>query len=72
MRITVRVKPRSRQEKIEKIDEINYIISVKEPPVEGKANKAVVKALAQYFKTAPSNISIIGGETSKIKVIEIG
>ena len=71
MRITVRVKPGSKHAEIQKIDEQNFIISVKEPPIEGRANKAVVKALAEYFGKAPTQISIIGGHTSKIKVIEI-
>ncbi len=72
MRITVRVKPGSKHSGIEKIDEQNFIISVKEPPIEGRANKAVIKALAEYFGKAPSQISIVSGHTSKIKIIEIG
>lgn len=72
MRITVRAKPGSRKELVEKIDDSNFIISVKEPPIEGRANKAIVKALAEYFKTSVSNVQIISGHTSKIKIIEIG
>ena len=71
MTITVRVKLGAKHEKIEKIDGENFIISVKEPPIEGRANKAVIKALAEYFRKAPSQISIIAGLASKIKIIEI-
>ena len=50
--INVKAKPNSREEKVEKIDENNFIVSVKEPPEKGKANEAIRNALAVYFKTA--------------------
>ncbi|HXK32328.1 MAG TPA: DUF167 domain-containing protein [Candidatus Paceibacterota bacterium] len=71
MKIFVKAKPSSREEKIEKVDEINFIVSVKEPPKQGKANKAIIKALAEYFKIAPSCVSLISGFSSKQKVFEI-
>jgi len=71
MKINVKAKPNSKQEKIEKIDEQNYIVSVKEPPEKGKANNAIKNALAVYFKTGSSNIKIISGYTSRNKIIEI-
>ncbi|MFN7181773.1 MAG: DUF167 domain-containing protein, partial [Planctomycetota bacterium] len=43
MKISVRVKCCSREYKIEKIDDKNYIVAVKEPPAEGKANRAVIE-----------------------------
>lgn len=71
MRINVKAKPNSREEKIEKIDENHYVISVKEPPIKGKANEAVKNALAVYFKTRSSAVKIISGYTSRNKIIEI-
>lgn len=71
MRITIRAKPRARKESIEKIDEENYIVSVKEPPVEGRANKAIIKALAGYFKIPSGNVFIVSGQTSRIKIIDV-
>ncbi|PJA37619.1 hypothetical protein CO181_02780, partial [candidate division WWE3 bacterium CG_4_9_14_3_um_filter_43_9] len=50
MKIFVKAKPRAKNEKIEKIGEDCFKVSVKEPPEEGKANQAIVKALAEYFK----------------------
>jgi uncharacterized protein YggU (UPF0235/DUF167 family) len=44
---------------------------VKEAPEKGKANHAVLKALADYFGTSLANIKIISGSTSKLKVIDI-
>ena len=71
MKIFVKARPSAREEKVEKIDEQNYIVWVKEPPIEGKANNAIKNALAVYFKTGSSCIKIISGHTSRNKIIEI-
>jgi len=39
--------------------------------VAGKANEAIIRALAKYFDTAPSRIKLIAGQTSKQKLFEI-
>ncbi len=71
MKIFVKAKPRVKEEKIQKIDESHYLVSVKEPPVKGEANRAIIKALAEYFKISPSRVNIVSGHTSKNKIIEI-
>jgi uncharacterized protein (TIGR00251 family) len=71
MRINVKAKPGSREEKVEKTDENNFVVSVKEPPEKGKANDAIRNALAVYFKTGSSRVKIISGYSSRNKVIEI-
>jgi len=71
MKIFVRVKPKAKEEKVIKVSDKNFKISVKEPPEKERANRAVLKALADYFATSQSNIKIISGSTSKQKIIEI-
>ncbi len=71
MKIIVKTKPGSKENKIEKIDEANYIVHVKEPPINGRANVALIKLLAEYFDVSPSLIEIISGYMARIKVIEI-
>ena len=71
MKINVKAKPSSREEKVEKIDEQNYVVSVIEPPEKGKANDAIRNALAVYFKTGSSRVKIVSGYSSRNKVIEI-
>ena len=56
---------------MEKIDEVNFKVQVKEPPVEGRANMAVVKALADYFGVPQLNVRIVSGFASRLKTIEI-
>jgi hypothetical protein len=71
MKISVKAKPNSKEEKVEKIDDENYIVSVKEPPIKGKANEAIRNALAVYFKTSSSRVKIVSGFSSRNKIIEI-
>ena len=71
MKINVKAKPSARGEKVEKIDEQNYVVSVVEPPIKGKANEAIRNALAVYFKTGSSRVKIVAGYTSRNKIIEI-
>ncbi|MBI4688611.1 MAG: DUF167 domain-containing protein [Nitrospirae bacterium] len=70
MRISITVKTVSHKEKIEKADR-GYIVYIKERPVEGRANKAVINLLSEYFDVPKSQISIHSGMKSKQKIIEI-
>ena len=71
MKIFVKAKTNAKEEKIKKIDGRHFAISVKEPPVEGKANKAAIRVLAQFFNVSQADVKIISGHSSKNKVIEI-
>jgi len=70
MKLFLTVKPNAKQEKIEKINETHFVIAVKEPPVKGMANKAVLEALANYLGVSNSCLKIISGHTSRQKVVE--
>ena len=52
-------------------DEEWYSISVKERPVEGRANEAITKLLAAHFKVSRTQVRLISGAISKRKVFEI-
>jgi len=71
MKIKVIVKPNAKQEKVEKILEAEYRVFVKALPQKGKANEAVVKALASFFGVPKSAVQILTGFHSKRKMIEI-
>ena len=43
MRVTIHVKPNAKQVKVEEIGLREYRVAVKSPPVEGKANEAVIE-----------------------------
>lgn len=44
---------------------------VRERAVEGAANDAVVKLLAEYFHIPKRSITIVRGRTSRTKVVEL-
>jgi len=71
MKIFVNVRPNSKTLKIEKIDKTHFNVWVKEPPKEGKANKAVIKAVAECLNISKYMVNIISGAFSRQKVIEI-
>ncbi|PIT88970.1 MAG: hypothetical protein COU27_02835, partial [Candidatus Levybacteria bacterium CG10_big_fil_rev_8_21_14_0_10_36_7] len=45
--------------------------AVKEPPVGGKANHAIIKALSEYFKVPLTGVRLISGHTSRQKMFDI-
>ena len=71
MIITVHVKPRSRKNAIEWIDEETAKISVSAVAEKGKANDAVIDLLSEDLKIAKSLITIVRGKTTRIKQVEI-
>lgn len=70
MKISVKVKPRARVEKVDK-QKGGLVVFVKAEAKEGKANKAVAKALAAHFEVAKSRVRLISGARSKTKLFEI-
>lgn len=67
----MKVKPRAKKNEIEKIDEVNFIVSVVAPPEKGKANQVVINLVADYFGVSQNMVNIIFGMTSRNKIIEI-
>ena len=71
MKIFVTVKPGAKREEIKSADGTHLTVSVRAQAHEGKANDAVIRALAEHFAVPPSSMSIVTGRTSRRKIIEI-
>lgn len=71
MKVSVIVHPNAKKERIEKDLLDNLHVWVNAPPLDGKANKAAISALADYFKTSKSDIKLISGAKSKYKIFEV-
>lgn len=71
MKLFITAKTRAREAHIEELDPIHLVVSVKEPPVDGKANAAILRLLAKHFGIPQSSMRIIIGLQSKEKVIEV-
>lgn len=70
-RYKVTAKPGSKNPSIKHIESNHYEIAVRERAEKGKATTAVRKALAGHLQVAPSRLSLIMGETSKVKIFEL-
>ena len=71
VRIVVKVQPRARKTELAgKIGDA-YKLRLAAPPVDGKANDACVRFLAERFGVAQSAVRIVQGFSSRMKVVEI-
>jgi hypothetical protein len=71
MRIYVKVIPRSSKNSVEKISQGEYKVKLTAPPVDGEANKMLIKVMAEYFGVSKGLIEIIGGKSTRKKLVEI-
>jgi len=68
MKIKIKVKPNSLEQKIERISENEYFASLESSADKNKANIELLKLLKKYFK---KEIRIVSGLTSRDKIIEV-
>ena len=71
MKLTIKIKPNSRENRIEKKEDTVWTIRIKVPAVENKANEELIDFLGEELHVPKSHITIIRGHTSKTKIIEI-
>ncbi len=69
-RIKVFVRTRSSKEGFE-VDEEGLVFYTSEPPIAGRANAALIKALSRALGVPASRIEIVYGLRDKSKVVEI-
>ncbi len=46
-------------------------LSLTAPPIEGRANEAVIEFLAAFLKVPRSSVTIASGQTSRAKVVRV-
>ena len=70
--LAIRVTPRaSHNEIVEILSDGTVRIRLTAPPVEGKANEALVEFLSNILDVAPSRIEIVAGVTGRDKLVSI-
>ena len=70
----VHVKPGSRRGPLVLTDPANateLTVYLREKPVDGAANQALIQVLADHFRVAKTQIVIRRGHTSRLKQVEI-
>ena len=70
MKINVKVHVRAKRTRLTGGPE-EYKLEVTAPPVEGKANDAVIEFFARGLRLPRSNVRIVAGEHSRRKVVAI-
>lgn len=71
MILNIKVIPKAKTNCIQKLN-ANYLkVRLAAPPVNGKANKELIEILSEYYKVKRSQISIMRGERSGNKIVEI-
>jgi uncharacterized protein (TIGR00251 family) len=71
MTITVKVHAGAKKDLIQRVDDKNYKVSTTTTPQKGKANQAVTNQLSKYFKVKKSQIILLKGELSPLKIFEV-
>ena len=71
MQIFVHANPRSKKPFVKQVDATHFVVAVSELPLDGKANHAIVIALAKHLKIKRSDVILLRGEKSREKVFSI-
>ena len=71
MRFPVKVVPRAKKTGIAPTADGTLVVKVREPAEDGKANDAVIAALAEHFKVKPRAVTIVHGHASRRKLVEV-
>lgn len=70
--LAVRVTPRaSRNEIVEVLSDGTVKVHLTAPPVEGKANEALIKFLADVLGVAPSRVDVVAGAGGRDKLVSV-
>lgn len=71
MKVSIKVKPNAKENRVEEIGENQFLVKVKAPPKENRANQEVIETLAEYFEVPRSRVSILTGLKSSQKIVKI-
>lgn len=76
VRLAVRLTPKAASDRIVGVIENGrggwaLKAAVTAPPVQGKANMALIKLLARHFGLKPRDLAVVSGATDRAKVIEV-
>lgn len=69
--VKVKVKPGAREEGLTQLADGSWLASVKAPPVDGKANAALIALIAAHFGVRKAQVNIRSGGGARIKRVEI-
>ena len=69
--LKLKVKPGSRDESLIEQADGTWLARVKAPPVDGKANAAVISLVAAHFGLRKAQVSIRSGASGRLKRVQL-
>ncbi len=69
--LSVRIQPRASRNGIVPMEGGGLKIRLTAPPVDGAANEALVRFLADVFSVSKSQVEIVSGHTSRDKIVRV-
>lgn len=69
--LKVKVKPGSRVDELVQLEDGSWQARVKAPPVDGKANAAVIGLIATHFGLRKAQVTLRSGASGRLKLFQI-
>lgn len=69
--LTVKATPRASRNEVIGLDPQGLRVRLQAPPVDGKANAALVELLAKALSLPRRAVAVVGGESSRLKRIRV-
>ncbi|MDX2221027.1 MAG: DUF167 domain-containing protein [Burkholderiales bacterium] len=69
--LSLKVKPNARHARLTEQADGTWVAEVNAPPIDGKANEAVIALVAAHFGVPKSRVDIKSGASSRLKRIQI-
>lgn len=75
LRVTIRVRPGASRTRVGgtygSVEAPALVVAVSARPVDGAANEAVVTAVAKAFGLRPRQVTLVAGERSRTKILDL-
>lgn len=65
--LQVKVKPNAREDRLNLGDDGIWLAQIKAPPVDGKANQALIALIAAHFGVRKNQVVLKSGASSRLK-----
>jgi uncharacterized protein (TIGR00251 family) len=69
--LRIKVRPNSRVEELVELPDGSWEARVKAPPVDGKANAALIALVAAHFGVRKAQVTIRSGASGRMKLVQI-
>lgn len=74
MKVFVKANPGAKQERVERVERVDathFVVWVEARAEEGAANRAIERALAEYFGAPVASVRIVRGHSGREKIVEV-